>query len=309
LAFDIEWPPGTAYAYLLDADEPVLVDAGGPGEAGREALASGLAGLGFEPADVEHLLVTHPHTDHDGQIAALVEAGNPTVYAPAGVRDRLERDADDLAATVRENARAAGVPDVDTQVDRAVDSLERNRACLPPEHVDVSVAGGDHVRVGNLGFEAVHVPGHQENQLAFLVDGLLFAGDTAVEPFRPAALHVGFDAGCRDAIDAFYDGLDALAAVEHRVERVFPGHGPVFTDLAATIQRDERSLDQVVASTRDAVAALDAPTADEVTRERVADLDGREYTVFESVGALAALERQGVLRSTVDAGRRRYHPA
>jgi len=306
LPFDIEWPPGTAYAYVLDVEEPVLVDAGGPGEVGRDRLVSGLAAVGLDPSDVDHLLVTHPHTDHDGQVATLLETGTPTVYAPAGVRERLERDPEDLAATVRENARAAGLPDVNAQVDRAVGSLERNRGCLPPQHIDVAIAGGDSVRAGDVAFEAVHVPGHQENQFALLADGLLFAGDAAVEPFRPAALHVGFDAGCRDAIDAFYDGLDALTAVAPAVDRVYPGHGPVFTDLAGTIERDRESLDQVLETTRAAVRALEAPTAYEVTRERVADLDGREYTVFESVGALARLERQGVLRSDIVDGQRQY---
>lgn len=306
IEFDIKWPPGTAYAYLVDAAEPVLVDAGGPGRAGWDALESGLSPADREPADIEHLLVTHPHTDHDGQVSALVEVADPTVYAPTGVNERLERDPEDLATTVRANAAAAGVPDVDAQVQRAVDSLERNRECLPPDCIDVEVDGDEGFHAGDVAFEAVHVPGHQENQQAFLAHGLLFAGDTAVESFRPAALHVGFDRGHTDAIDAFYDGLAALDAVESAVDRVYPGHGPVFEDLAGTIARDRRSLDEVVEDTRAAVESLGAATAYEVTEERMGDLDGREYTVFESIGALARLERREVLRSRVQDGVRRY---
>lgn len=309
IEFDIEWPPGTACAYLLATEEPVLVDAGSPGEAGWKSLVSGLSGAGYAPEDVEHLLVTHPHTDHGGQVAALLEAADPTVYAPVGVRERLSRDADDLAATVRENATAAGVPDVETHVDRAVDSLRRNRACLPPDSIDVEVAPGERFSAGGVAFEAVHVPGHQENQAAFLADGLLFAGDATVEPFRPAALHVGFDEGHTESIDAFYEGLEALSAVEPAVERVYPGHGPVFEDLAGTIARDRESLDTVVADCRAAVESLEAATAHEVTEERVGTLDGREYTVFESVGALARLQRRGVLDAGVDEGVRRFRPA
>ncbi len=309
IEFEIEWPPGTASAHLVDATEPVLVDAGGPGEPGRAALESGLSAVGLEPEDVEHLLVTHPHTDHDGQVPTVLEAGEPTVYAPAGVRERLQRDADDLAETVRSNARRAGVPDVDVAVEQAVGSLRRNRECLPPAAIDETVAHGDRIRAGDVAFEAVHVPGHQVNQVAFRTDGLLFAGDAAVEPFRPAALHVGFDRGHTDAVDAFYEGLDVLEAVEPDVERVYPGHGPVFTDLAGTIERDRRSLDDVVAGARDAVETLGTATAYEVTRERVTEVDGREYTVFESVGALARLERQGALTSTVRDDVRRYRIA
>jgi glyoxylase-like metal-dependent hydrolase (beta-lactamase superfamily II) len=306
IEFEIPWPPGTAYAYLLSTDEPVLVDAGGPGEDGWAALKSGLESAGLAPADLEHLLITHPHTDHDGQVAALLEAADPTVYAPAGVRERLARDADDLAETVRANAAAAGVPDVGTHVDRAVDSLRRNRRCLPPDCIDVEVSPGERFAAGRLEFEAVAVGGHQENQTAFLADGALLAGDTAVEPFRPAALHVGFDDGHGEAIDAFYEGLAALSAVEPRVERVYPGHGPVFDDLAGAVARDRESLDDVVADSRAAVASLGTATAYEVTAERIDGLEGREYTVFESVGALERLRRDGAVEAIEADGRRRY---
>jgi len=157
-----------------------------------------------------------------------------------------------------------------------------------------------------VAFEAVHVPGHRENQPAFLADGLLFAGDAAAEPFRPAALHAGFDGGCRDAVDAIDVGPGALAAAEPGVYRVYPGHGPVFMELLGTIERDRRSPDQVVETTRDAVQALDAPTPYEVTRKRLVELDSPKYTVFESAGALARLARRGLLRSEVADGRRPY---
>lgn len=306
IEFDIPWPPNTAYAYLIEADDPVLVDAGSPGEAGTETLRAGLAEAGYELADIEHLLITHPHTDHDGQAATLVEAADPTVYALEGVRERLARDTDDLAAAVRTNATEVGVPDPESEVDRAVDSLRRNRDCLPPEHIDVELAPGETVDAGGMTFEAVHVPGHQENQAAFRHDELLFAGDTAVEPFRPAALHVGLDRGCYEAIDAFHEGLDALAAIAPDIERVYPGHGPVFEDLEWVIDRDRQSLETLAEDCRNALEPLGAATAYEVTAERVEKLENRQYTVFESVGALARLERQGVVESAMENGKRQY---
>lgn len=306
IEFDIPWPPNTAYAYLVDADAPVLVDAGSPGEAGTETLRDGLAEIGYELADIEHLLITHPHTDHGGQAATVVEAADPTVYALDGVRERLARDTDDLAAAIRANAIEVGVPDPDAEVDRAVDSLRRNRDCLPPEHIDVELAPGEAIEAGGIAFEAIHVPGHQENQAAFRHDDLLFAGDTAVEPFRPAALHVGLDRDCYEAVDAFHEGLDALETVAPDIDRVYPGHGPVFEDLQAVIERDRESLEALVDDCRTTLGDLGAATAYEVTDARIENLEKRPYTIFESVGALARLERQGVIGSTTDGGVRRY---
>ncbi|MEF8806513.1 MBL fold metallo-hydrolase [Natronomonas sp.] len=307
IEFDIPWPPDTAYAYLVAADEPVLIDAGAPGEAGTQTLRDGLAEAGYELADIEHLFITHPHTDHGGQAATVVEAAEPTVYALDGVRERLERDTDDLAAAVRTNATEVGVPEPEDEVDRAVDSLRRNRDCLPPEHIDVELSPGETVKAGRLAFEAIHVPGHQENQAAFRHEGVLFAGDTAVEPFRPAALHVGLDDGCYEAIDAFHRGLDALEAVAPDIERVYPGHGPVFDDLQAVVDRDRASLERLAEDCRTALSDLGEATAYEVTETRVENLEKRPYTIFESVGALARLERQGGIESTTDDGVRRYH--
>ena len=73
LEFDIEWPPKHVAAYLVEGPEPVLVDAGAPGEEAREQFVSVLASHGYEPEDVEHVVVTHPHTDHTGQVPLLLE--------------------------------------------------------------------------------------------------------------------------------------------------------------------------------------------------------------------------------------------
>lgn len=306
IEFDIPWPPNTAYAYFIPAEEPVLVDAGSPGADGWASLVDALERDGAAPADVEHLIVTHPHTDHDGQVEALLEAADPTVYAPTGVRERLARDPEDLASVVRTNATEIGVPDPESAVDDAVDSLRRNRTYLPPEGIDVDVEYGEPFSAGGVTFEPIHVPGHQVNQAAFLADGDLFSGDALVEPFRPAALHSGLDRGCYDCIDAYYDGLDHLAARVDDFERVYPGHGPVFEDAAGAVERAREDLDSLVAECRRTLENLGRATPYEVTEARIDDPRRMDFSLFESLGSLARLERRGVAVSSVSDGVRRY---
>lgn len=304
LAFDLPFPPNTAYAYLLPTDEPVLIDAGALGDSAWEELEAGLGAAGFEPSDVDHLFVTHPHTDHAGQVSRLLDVADPTLYTPIGVRERLLRDSDELAATVRTNARAAGLPNPEDEVDDAVGSLERNRGLLPPDEIDVELEFGEPIQAGGVTIEPIHAPGHQQNQAAFLVDDLLFAGDAIAEPFRPAALHVGLGRGCRDAIDAFYGTLDRLAALD--VDRVYPGHGPIFDDLGAALEESRDDLDELVASSRDTLSDIAPATAYEVTEVRTDDPRRIGFEIYETVGALARLERQGVVNSSMDDGVRRY---
>jgi len=304
IEFAIPWPPDTAYAYVLDASEPVLIDAGALGESAWSALTTGLDDAGYDPEEIAHLFITHPHTDHAGQAARLIDVAEPTVYAPEGVRERLARDPEDLAAIVRANASEVGVPNPEDAVSRAVDSLERNRGCLPPAEIDVDVAFGQPFDAGGLGFEPIHVPGHQVDQAAFLTGRKLFSGDSLIEPFRPAALHVGFDRGHDESIDAFYTGLDRLAALD--IDRVYPGHGPVFDDATGAIERARDGLDSLVADCHRTLSELGEATAYELTERRIDDPQRMGFSVFESVGALARLERQGVVDSTLEDGVRRY---
>jgi len=306
LTFDIDWPPGTVACYLIDGPEPVLVDAATPDHG--TAFGERLAAHDLAPADVDHVLVTHPHVDHIGQVPTVLEAGEPTVYAPAGVRERFARDPSELAARVRRNATAAGFPEEQREmaVDMAVESLERNSDLLAPDAVDVWIEPGESTAVGPLEVGAVHVPGHQADHLAYPVEtgdeSALFAGDMAVEPLRSVSLHDGLDDGHREAVDAFYEALDRLAALD--VDRVYPGHGPVHRDLQGVVRRDRESLDARLDGVRRLVAE-GRETAAEVAFALAGDRDV-EYIVPESMAALAHLEATGAVSVELVDGVRRY---
>ncbi|PSQ33413.1 hydroxyacylglutathione hydrolase [Halobacteriales archaeon QS_9_70_65] len=306
LAFDVDWPPGHVACYLADGPEPILVDAATPDR--EAAFRDRLADLDFDPGDVEHVIVTHPHVDHIGQVPTVLAEGDPTVYAPAGVRERFARDPDDLAARVRRNCVAAGFPEDmrETAVEMAVDSLQRDSALLNPDRVDVWLDPGERATVGGLAVEAVHVPGHQADHLGYRteIDGetALLAGDVGIEPFRPVVMHDGLDDGHREAFDAFDDALDRLAALD--VDRVYPGHGPVHDDLAGVVERDRRSLADRLENVRDLVADGHA-TVPAVAMALAGDRDVK-YLVPETMSALAHLERTGAVTSETVDGVRRY---
>ena len=291
IEFAVDWPPGHVASYLVDCERPTLVDAGMPGGDCETRLREALADIEYDLADIENLVLTHPHVDHIGQTKTVLAAADPTVYAPVGVRERFARDTDDLAAAVRENATRAGLAGDEREraVDMAVESLERNRDLLPPGAVDVWVADGETYEIGGTPVEVLHTPGHQADHCCFSValgdERALVAGDMAIEPFRPVTLHTGLDRGVEEAIGAFYGALDRLASLDP--DRVYPGHGPVHTDFERTIERDRRSLDRLLDRT---VEALDEPrTAADIADRRTGDEDAT-YILPETVAALAHLE-------------------
>ncbi|WP_336359227.1 MBL fold metallo-hydrolase [Haladaptatus sp. ZSTT2] len=310
IEFPVDWEPGHVAAYLVDGPETVLFDAGTPGEDAREKLRAGLSAVGFTPADIDHLVITHPHVDHIGQVQTLLDAGSPRLYVPASVEQRFARDEADLAAVVETNARAAGVDDEESAVEMSVRSLTRNRRLLPPDAVSHWIEPSETVSIGGFDYTAVHAGGHQADHLcyatAFDETRVLFSGDMAIEPFRSVGLHVGLDNGVAETIPAFYEGLDRLSTLD--IDRVYPGHGPVHDEFDASIVQSRRSLDNLgewVTEMLDSGIETGAAVAAERART------DRENDSFlpESYGMLLWLEQQGVATSTMTDGVRRFRPA
>ncbi len=312
IEFPVDWRPGHVAAYLLTGPEPVLVDAGVPGPEGREALTDGLAAAGYAVADVAHLVVTHPHVDHVGQVETVVDAAAPTVYAPAATRERFGRDAESFRERTEAAVVAAGVPP--ERRDRLsawlLGAMQTERDLLAADAVDVGVEPGEMVTVGDRSFEPIHAPGHQSDQLCYMtaVGGrrVLLAGDAAIAPFRPVLTHAWLRPPVTDAASAYRRTLDALA--ELSVDRVLPGHGPVHADLAGAVAGSRRSLDALLDGTADAVAG-GVETAFGLASRRADGERALGYLLPEAVAALAAVERTGRVAATTDEdGVRRHRP-
>jgi glyoxylase-like metal-dependent hydrolase (beta-lactamase superfamily II) len=318
IEFEVEFTPGHVACYLVDADAPVLVDAGMPDERGLgghdQALRDGLARHGYDIADVEHLVITHPHVDHAGQVPNVLAAADPTVHVPVGVRERFARDPDALAERVRTNAATAGLAgdQLEDAVSMARESLERGRRHLPPDAVDHWVDPGETFAVGGLELTATHTPGHQADHLVYAgdIDGerALLSGDAAIQPFRPVVIHDGLDDGVREAFAAFYRGLDRLAALDPLPDRVYPDHGPVHDELLELVERDRDSLDRRLAGVREQVAE-GVRTAPGVAIAIAGEDRGVKYLFPEALAALEHLESEGELVASVEDGVRHYDVA
>ncbi|WP_222920246.1 MBL fold metallo-hydrolase [Natrinema sp. SYSU A 869] len=294
LDFDIEWPPKHAAAYLLEEPAPILIDTGDPQDRAEATIREGLTAKGYAVDDVEAVVVTHPHSDHIGQVPLLREAG-ATVYAPEPVLEQLERDADDLADGVREIGRSAGYHGeaIDREIERAQSSLRRNRRLLAPEAA-VSFEFGEPFAVAGREFEAIHTPGHQVHHASLATDlngeRVLFSGDALIEPFRPGAINVGIDYGAYDAVDDFHRSLDRLE--ERAFDRVFPGHGPIFTEYEGAIETTRSALETLTGETLEAVTAVGPATPIEITRHRAGDVR-YPAQLLDTLGALGTLEERG----------------
>jgi glyoxylase-like metal-dependent hydrolase (beta-lactamase superfamily II) len=74
--------------YVIDADDPVLIETGYPHGVGR--LRDGLESVGVPSSELAHAVISHVHIDHSGGAALLVE-DNPdlNVYIHEATADHL----------------------------------------------------------------------------------------------------------------------------------------------------------------------------------------------------------------------------
>ncbi|WP_408959155.1 MBL fold metallo-hydrolase [Natrinema sp. 74] len=307
LEFDVPWPPKHVAAYLLEGPESILVDAGAPGEVGQSELLEGLAEIDREPADVDHVLVTHVHSDHIGQLPALREAG-ATVHVPAAALSRLERDLETARAEMWEAATAAGYRGDKREelVDEEIDEIGRDRRLIDLETAH-PVDPTEPFTVGGREFRAFETPGHEINHCCYetTLEGttVLFAGDALIEPFRAGAFQVGIDRGADEAVDDYYTAMDRLRETD--ATHVFPGHGPSFEDPQRVIETTRDRLDELLAETQEATAAIEPATPLSIAKERAGTVR-HMAPVLDTLGALGTLERRDEVTSDLDDGVRYY---
>jgi glyoxylase-like metal-dependent hydrolase (beta-lactamase superfamily II) len=151
--------------YLVDAEEPAIVDTGIG--TNYERVLRLLADADLAPDDLSYILLTHVHLDHAGGAGHLAEAcpNAEVLVNEMGVRHLV--DPDRLVAGTK----------------AAVGDMWKYYAEPKPVPEDriSALAGGDVVDLGDHHLDVVPVPGHAPHQVAFhdRATNALFVADAA----------------------------------------------------------------------------------------------------------------------------------
>lgn len=205
---------------LFTGAQAALVDSGYLTHA-PQTLALVRHALGGRALDL--LVNTHLHSDHCGGNAALQAAYRCRTVIPAADAGKVaqwDEDALSYRATGQKCARFG---------------------------FDATLAAGDTLTLGGMHWQALAAPGHDPHALLLYCaeHGILISGDALWEHgfgviFPELAGEPGFDEQRAT--------LDLIATLDART--VIPGHGPVFTDAAAALDRARSRLDHLAASPR-----------------------------------------------------------
>lgn len=169
-----------------EAKEAVLIDAGGDYNMTVKAAEECCA-------KIKYILNTHAHMDHI--------AGTEEIQRKEGARMFLHKDDEFMISVFKDYLSMFGMPDYN------------------PPIVDEFVEDGQELNLGNLKFKVVHTPGHSPGGVCYLIDNILFSGDTLFAQSvgrtdLPGGDYKQLESSIRERIYTLDDEIT-----------VYPGHG------------------------------------------------------------------------------------
>lgn len=306
------FPIGPVNLYLAEGDYLTLVDTGACFPPGREALRSGLAALGYAPAELRRIVLSHTHSDHSGLAAELAQASgaqvltHPTNYAQlADYAAERERRLAFYAALMEE----AGMP---PEMARQIEGIRRSqREFAQPVQPTGPLEEGMTIRLGDEDWKVLHTPGHAggliclyqpQRRLLLSSDHLL--ADVSSNPIVEPPEREGQERPRR--LMQYVVGLQRVA--ELPIATALPGHGRPVHDpqrlIATRLSFHRRRARQVQETLRQQALSVYAITM--VLFPRL-DPMNRFLAVSEVIGHLEWLQAQGKVDSRVEGAVRLWY--
>ena len=280
--------PGVVAAYVIPSSDGLVIVDCGPGST-LPKLRSAVSSLGYEVADIRHILLTHIHLDHAGGAGQLALETGATVYVHS-------RGAAHLLNPTRLMQSA-------TQIYGAMmDTLWG--AFLPVSEAQLRVLeGGETLRLGGLEIRVAYTPGHAVHHLTYALDGHVFCGDVGGVRLQGSPYLIAPTPPPDINLEIWRESLVNLRASEPHT--LYPTHFGAYSDVASHLTKLEASLDALESLSLEVLKA--GGGRDEIAQriETHARLELNDST-FETKYALSTpypMAADGLMRYW-----RKYHP-
>jgi glyoxylase-like metal-dependent hydrolase (beta-lactamase superfamily II) len=183
---------------VIEDGNAVIIDpaGGGTDETGTEEI---LNLLEEKSVKLTHILLTHGHFDHTSAAAELKKATGAKIHV---------HESDAVMLGDVKKAFASSFP-----------------KWFKPCSADVLLKDGDLIKAGENGdltFTVVSTPGHSAGSVMYMIDDVIFSGDTIFED------SVGRNDGYSGCIQAQKESMELIKKIDGNYI-ILPGHGPETT--------------------------------------------------------------------------------
>jgi len=222
---------GRVNCYLLTGDPLTLVDTGPNSGTSLDLLERGLAEHGVTIEDLELVVLTHQHMDHEGLLDIVARRSGAEVAAFAPLRPWLAEYSSNAAeddAFAQRVMRRNGVPDDITTVLGVVASAYR--AYGSRGELTRPLRQDDTLTMGGREFTVLERPGHSPSDIVFWepASELLIGGDHLLGHISSNALITRSltDEQTGERGRPLLDYIASLQATrEMAISEILPGHG------------------------------------------------------------------------------------
>ena len=244
LAIPTPFAVGRVNVYLIEDEPLTLVDAGPNSGTSFDELQRGIAGLGHSLEDIELVIVTHQHIDHQGLVSLVASHSGAEVAALdlavpflANFADEAQADDDFASDIMLRNGISEDVVAALQSVSRAF------RAWGSRVEVTRPLGDGEALELRDRTLHVHHRPGHSPTDTVFYdrERRILIAADHLLGHISSNPLITRPRDGSTERPQALVQYLESLSATRRMdVELVLPGHGdPVLDHRTLIDQRFE----------------------------------------------------------------------
>jgi glyoxylase-like metal-dependent hydrolase (beta-lactamase superfamily II) len=245
--------------YALETDNGLaLIDGGWHRPSTHHELSAALTQIGYSPADIHDIYVTHVHRDHYTFAVELRRRHGSRIHL-----GRAEAPGIAAIARLNSNVPESSIRELHRAGDTVIAEQTHRTAIAEPfapddwEQPDIWLSPGP-VDIAGHSLIATHTPGHTKGHMIFHdVDrGVCYTGDHVLPTITPS---IGFELGNWELPLGQY--LRSLTLMLDEPERVMlPAHGPAGTHVRARCLELLAHHDHRLNQTHNAVARLGPST-------------------------------------------------